>query len=424
MTVLIAGAGIAGLSLALTCDQIGVPFRLFESVRDIKPLGVGINLQPNAVRELEDLGLANALLNTGVQTRAFGLYTKYGQEIWTEPRGKAAGYRWPQYSVHRGQLQQLLYQTLLDRAGDDCVETGWRATGFTHQKNQIELQLCSTRDNAERTEIGAVLVGADGIHSAIRQQLEPDEGPPEWGGAVLWRGTSLSEPFLNDASMVMIGNATQRAVVYPITPPHPTTGLVTINWIAELTYDTDAHWNREDWNRKARLQDFLPQFENWRYDWLDIPELVRAAQTVYEYPMVDRTPIERWTEGAVTMMGDAAHPSYPVGSNGASQAIVDARVLGKMFLQAGVGQAALTAYEAELLPITRKMTLANRSSGPDAVLQLIEDRCDGRFDRLEDVASHQELAEHASAYKRTAGFAIETLNAQARLIPENAQCIC
>lgn len=420
MTVLIAGGGIAGLALALTCQQLGVPFRVFESVADIRPLGVGINLQPSAVRALEELGLVERLDAIGVRTRDYGMYTRFGLHIWTEPRGTWAGYDWPQYSVHRGQLHLMLLQALRERGGGDRVECGWTATGFGNEEGQAVLHL---RDAAgrTRTERGTVLLGADGIHSAIRRQIAPDEGEPVWGGAVLWRGTTRARPFKTGASMVMIGHSGLRFVSYPISRPDPATGLATINWIANLQYPADAHWNKEDWNREARLEDFLPRFEGMRFDWLDVPALVRAADKVYEYPMVDRDPLQRWTVGRVSLIGDAAHAAYPVGSNGAGSAIIDARKLGRAFVEHGVGPAALQAYEAEMLPVTSKVVLTNRVAGPDQILDVVEARCGGRFERIEDVISQQELADHAARYKAIAGFAIDAVNGAPPIVPPGAR---
>ena len=419
MTVIIAGAGIAGLTLGLTLQQIGVPFRIFEAASELKPLGVGINLQPNAVRELFDLGLEAELDRIGIRTRDYGFYTKTGREIWTEPRGLDAGYRWPQYSLHRGKLQMALYDALVERAGRDCVTPGARATGFENVDGGAVLRLDAA---AGATEVhGDLVVAADGIHSAVRRQMRPEEGSPIWGGAVLWRATTEAAPYKSGASMILAGHRTQRIVAYPITPPDPATGLATINWIAELTIDPSRGWRREDWNRRADLGDFLPAFEDWRFDWLDVPALIRGAREVFEYPMVDRDPIERWTDGRVTLMGDAAHPTYPVGSNGASQAIVDARVIGAAFLEHGVGPAALQAYEAVVRPQTERVILANRGSGPDAIMQLVESRCGGVFERIEDVVPHAELAAHAEKYKKIAGFSIAELNARPPLVPAGAR---
>jgi 2-polyprenyl-6-methoxyphenol hydroxylase-like FAD-dependent oxidoreductase len=411
MTILISGAGIAGLTLGLTLHQIGVPFRVFEAVKQLKPLGVGVNLQPNAVRELIEMGLGDMLDRVGVRTRDYGLYSKTGGHIWTEPRGRDAGYLWPQYSVHRGALQMALAEELIRRAGPDCIVTDAACAGYGVRKGRSVLRLKDGREIA-----GDLLVAADGIHSPLRAQMYPDEGAPIWGGAILWRGTTQAVPFLSGASMVLAGHATQRLVSYPITPADPMTGHATVNWIAEITVDPAQGWRKEDWNRAAKIQEFLPAFEDWQFDWLDVPALIKGADQVLEYPMVDRDPVCKWTDGPVTLIGDAAHPTYPVGSNGASQAILDARVLGAQLVAHGVTPAALEAYETEVRPRTTRVTLANRSAGPLGVLQTVEDRCGGVFARIEDVMSHAELAEQADGYKRIAGFDIEALNARPALI--------
>ena len=417
MTVLIAGAGIAGLTLGLTLHQIGVPFRIYEAVRELRPLGVGINLQPNAVRELFDLGLEEDLLRIGVATRTLGFYTKTGQLIWQEPRGRDAGYTWPQISVHRGHLQMMLFEALQQRAGQDVVATGHRATGFRNTADGAELHLAGAEGNVIIR--GDAVIAADGIHSAIRRQMYPDEGPPVWGGAILWRGTTRATPFGDAPGMILAGHDTQRFVAYPISAPDPMTGHALINWIAELRVDPATDWRREDWNRPADLRDFLPAFESWQFDWLDVPGMIRGADAVYEYPMVDRDPVARWTEGAVTLMGDAAHPTYPVGSNGASQAIVDARVMGALLAREGTGGPALQAYEAQMRPRTAAVTLANRVSGPDAILQQVEDLCGGRFDSIDDVISQEDLATHSARYKKLAGIDPKTLNMQPPLVPQD-----
>jgi 2-polyprenyl-6-methoxyphenol hydroxylase-like FAD-dependent oxidoreductase len=421
MTVLIAGAGLAGLSLGLTLHQLGVPFRIFESVNEIKPLGVGINLQPNAVRELCEMGLESELDKIGVRTQELAFFTKSGLPIWAEPRGEPAGYRWPQFSVHRGQLQMVLFNALRKRAGTDCVSPGWRATGYENKADGVTLKLTSTSGNETRVESGKLLIAADGIHSAIRAQMYPGEGEPIWGGAILWRATTQAPAYRTGASMIMAGHDTQRVVAYPISAPDPKTGLATINWIAELTRDPSQGWNKEDWSRRADIAEFLPAFEDWRFDWLDVPALIRGADQVFEYPMVDREPVDRWTDAGVTLIGDAAHPTYPVGSNGGSQAIVDARVLGAQFVKQGVNASALQAFEDEVRPVTSKVTLANRGSGPDAIMQMVEDRCEGTFDSIDDVIEHKVLADHSAKYKAVAGFSIDQLNALAPRIAPDAK---
>ncbi len=420
MTVLIAGGGIAGLALALTCEQIGVPFQVFESVSTLKPLGVGINVQPSAVRELFDLGLEGALDNIGVRTRDYGMYTKKGLHIWTEARGTWAGYNWPQFSVHRGELHMMLYDELIRRAGPESVQTGWAVEYFATEGGEAVLTM-KNRDGETRAERGTLAVGADGIHSAIRQQMVPDEGEPSWGGAMLWRGTTMAKPFLTGASMVMIGYDGFRFVSYPISQPDPETGLAHINWIANLNYDPGASYNKEDYSREAKLDDFLPQFRKMEFDWLDVAGLIESSKKVYEYPMVDRDPLDQWTVGRVTLIGDAAHAAYPVGSNGAGSAIIDAREMGAAFLEHGVTPEALHAYEAKIRPINNKVILTNRTAGPDKILDIVEERCGGQFDNIEDVITQEEMAEHARTYKAIAGFGIQSTNEKPRIIPEGAR---
>ncbi len=417
MTVLIAGGGIAGLTLGLTLHQIGVPFRIYEATTKIRPMGVGINLQPNAVRELLDLGLADELEAIGVKTRQYGFYSRLGKTIWEEPRGKWAGYAWPQYSVHRGALQMMLYEALIKRAGNDCVVTGARAVGFKTGADTAVLQL---ENNDQAT--GDLIIAADGIHSALRAQMYPDEGAPIWNGRVLWRATTKSDAYFGGAAMVMIGHDSLRLVAYPISDADPETNIATINWIAEKKFDLGDSWKKEDWNRAADINDFLPDFEGWKFDWIDVPALIRGAAVVYEYPMVDRDPLTQWTTGRVTLMGDAAHPTYPVGSNGAGQAIIDARIIGARLLEHGVTAQALEAYEAEVRPVATGVARANRAGGgPDGVLQQVEDLCGGDFDDIGDVIPHDDLAAHAEKYKSLAGFSIKALNAKPPIIPKGAR---
>ncbi|MCF6232567.1 MAG: flavin-dependent oxidoreductase [Rhodobacteraceae bacterium] len=414
MTVLIAGGGIAGLTLGLTLHQIGVPFHIYEATREIRPLGVGINLQPNAVRELLDLDLDEDLDAIGVKTRQYGFYSKLGNTIWEEPRGQWAGYAWPQYSVHRGTLQVMLFETLIKRAGAGVITTGARATGFENTRDGPQLHL----ENGDKVT-GSLIISADGIHSALRAQMYPDEGAPIWNGRVLWRATTQADAYFNGASMVMIGHDNLRLVAYPISNPDPVTNIATINWIAEKKFGLGENWRKEDWNRAADINDFLPDFQEWNFDWIDVPSLIKGADVVYEYPMVDRDPLEQWTIGCVTLMGDAAHPTYPVGSNGAGQAIIDARVIGARILEHGITAKALMAYEAETRPVTTNVGLANRAGGgPDGVLQQVEDLCGGVFDDIETVIPHTELAAHAEKYKALAGFSVAALNAKPPIITQ------
>ncbi|MFT5266750.1 MAG: 2-polyprenyl-6-methoxyphenol hydroxylase-like FAD-dependent oxidoreductase [Acidimicrobiales bacterium] len=422
MTVLIAGGGVAGLTMALTCHQIGVPAVVLESVRTLAPLGVGINLQPNAIRELIDLGLGEDLNAIGIEATEWALVGRNGNDVWSEPRGRRAGYRWPQYSVHRGELQMLLYRTVIDRLGADAVRTGHRVTGYRTTPDDVTA-LVDTRDGGSTEISGSVLLAGDGLHSAVRSQMYPDQPEPQWGGAVLWRGAAYGPPIRSGASFTLVGSLDQRFIHYPISAPDPETGLQLQNWIAELAFDPSEGWRQSDWNRQVDVDTFLPAFEDWQFDWLDIPSLVRGAPAVWEFPMVDRDPVDHWVDGRVCLVGDAAHVMYPVGSNGASQAIVDARVMGAMFLDHGVNADALQAFESTLIEPLSSLVLRNRGNGPVGILGLVDERCGGVFDDIDDVIPRAEIEAFMANYKAAAGFAIDELNNAPPTIAPGAQLV-
>jgi 2-polyprenyl-6-methoxyphenol hydroxylase-like FAD-dependent oxidoreductase len=418
MTVLIAGGGIGGLTLALSLHQIGIPCRVFESVSALKPLGVGINVLPHAVRELMELGLHDKLDAAGVRTRELAYFSKAGKPIWSEPRGMEAGYKWPQFSIHRGTLQQILLDTAIERLGADNVLTSHHITGWTETDDGIRADFIdrATGEPAGSHE-GTLLIAADGIHSAIRQKLYPQEGAPIWNGRILWRGVTKSRPFLTGRTMIMAGHEILKFVCYPISNTPDANGDYDVNWIAERHMPPTYQWRREDYNRTAKLDEFLPWFENWTFDWLDVPGLIRNCPHAYEYPLVDRDPVDRWTFGRVTLMGDAAHPMYPIGSNGASQAILDARVLTREILANGEVPAALEAYEAERRPATTDLVMLNRKNGPEQVMQIVEERAPNGYGVVTEVLSQQELEDIAANYKRVAGFQVEGLNAKPPIVP-------
>jgi 2-polyprenyl-6-methoxyphenol hydroxylase-like FAD-dependent oxidoreductase len=419
--VLIAGGGIGGLSLALTLHQIGVPCLVFEAVPQLQPLGVGINLQPNAVRELFDLGLGESALDTiGIQAREWALVGRNGKDIYAEPRGRLAGYRWPQYSVHRGQLQMLLYRTVLERLGADALRLGHRVVGYRNEDGRV-VALIETRDGRRLEARGALLVAADGLHSAVRAQMHPEQPPIHWGGAIMWRGTTRGVPIRTGASFVGLGSLKHRVVFYPISQPDPASGLATINWIAEITVDNSQGWAHGDWNRRVALSEFAHHFEGWDFGWLDVPALLRGASEVFEYPMIDRDPVPTWVDGRVALLGDAAHVMYPVGSNGASQAIVDARVLGAALVEHGVQPAALSSYDGKLCAEMSALVLRNRGSGPFGLLGLVDERCGGVFEDIDQVIPAAEREAYMARYKAAAGFAIDTLNAAPPTIPPGAR---
>ena len=412
--VLVVGAGIGGLVTALSLHAAGVGCTVVDRVRDLRPAGVGINLQPHAVRELVELGLGDALAAIAVATSEMVHYDRFGNRIWGEPRGLAAGYRWPQYSVHRGSLQMLLAATLRERAGSAAIRSGLELETFTETADGVRVRL-RDRVSGRPVEWDAdALVGADGLHSTVRASLHPEEGPPIGAGIRMWRGTAVRAPFLTGSSMIVAGsNASEKFVAYPITPV--VDGLATINWCAEVRLPGEGP--PADWSARGRLGDVLRHFAGWRFDWLDVPDLIRAADPILEYPMIDRDPLPWWSTGRVTLLGDAAHPMYPIGSNGGSQAILDARVLAYHLATAPDTATALAAYERDRLETTTALLLANRRMGAERTLRMVAERAPEGFTRIEDVLSAVELAAIADAYRGTTNTDSTALNTRPSWTP-------
>jgi len=407
MSIVIVGGGIGGLTLALALHQRHIACTVFEAVPELRPLGVGINLLPHSVQQLADLGLQDRLAEVAIETSSLTYYNKHGQRIWQEPRGLAAGYACPQFSIHRGELQMILLDAVRERLGPQAVRTGHPLQTFTQQPGRVLARFADAQGAPVEVE-GELLVGADGIHSVVRRQLWPGEGLPRYGGRVLWRATTDAAPFGDGRSMFMAGHPDVKFVAYPISRPLYDQGRSRINWIAELTVPGDTP-PRHDWNKEVSASVFEAPFQGWRWPWIDIPALIRGARTVYEFPLVDRDPLPQWRQGRATLLGDAAHPMYPIGSNGASQAILDARALADALAAAGNTEAALQAYEDERRPKTAAIVLANRGHGPEQVMQLAEARAPGGFEHVNDVIPQAELQAIADRYKQIAGFAKEQL---------------
>jgi 2-polyprenyl-6-methoxyphenol hydroxylase-like FAD-dependent oxidoreductase len=408
--------------MALTLHQVGVSCIVFEAVREMRSLGVGINLQPNAVRELGDLGIGEAALDgVGLPAKEWALVGLNGNDIYAEPRGRLAGYRWPQYAVHRGAFHLLLYRTVVERLGADAVRLGQRVTGYRKDAGGGVTARLERADGSRAEAAGSLLVGADGIHSAIRAQMHPGQPPIHWGGAVMWRGTAWAKPIRSGASFVGLGTHRQRMVFYPISHPDPRTGLSMINWIAEVTIDSAEGWKQSGWFRPVPIADFVHHFEGWVWDWLDVPALIRQADVAFENPMIDRDPVPTWQDGPVALIGDAAHPMYPTGSNGGSQAIMDARLLGAAIVEHGATPEALAAYDARLCAPVSQLVLRNRGAGPFGLLNLVDERCGGTFDNIDDVIPPQERNAFMAAYKAAAGLAMESLNKAPPTIPAGAR---
>lgn len=406
--VLIVGAGIGGLTAALALHRRGIACMIVESVEELRPLGVGINVLPHAVRVLAELDAADHLAEACVPTGTLMYVNRLGQEIWREPRGVDAGYAHPQFSIHRGVLQMHLLRVVMDRIGPDAVRTGCAVDGFAADADGVTATLTHRDGSAAGTLRAAIMVGADGIHSRVRAILHPEDGGVRHSGRMMWRGVTRARPFLDGRTMIMAGTLDTKFVCYPITPVADD-GLQDLNWVAERKLGGEAP-PPQDWSRVVPTDRFRAPFATWDFGWLDVPALIDGAPAVYEYPMSDRDPLPHWGVDRVTLLGDAAHPMYPIGSNGASQAILDAECLAARVGDLGVGPAALTAYEDERRPATSAIVLANRAGGPEAVMQLAHDRAPDGFDRIEDVIPRAELEEIAARYKQAAGFTIAQVN--------------
>ena len=408
--VLIVGAGIAGLTLALELHDAGISCRIYEAVPEISPLGVGINVLPHASRVLCQLGLKDDLDRVAVTTQESVFYNRFGQLIYREPSGRYAGYDYPQYSIHRGDLQAVLLDAVRQRLGPDAVVLDHRCIGLTQDDLGVQVHFRSTNSDTGLPAVTAdVAVACDGIHSAIRAQLHPDEGPPRYSGINMWRGVAVGRPILTGASMVRAGWLDRgKLVIYPIRNNVDGQGSQLINWVAEI--ETPRHAQR-DWGRQGRLEDFIGAYADWHFDWLDVPAMLRGAQVVLEYPMVDQDPLDRWTFGRVTLLGDAAHPMVPRGSNGAGQAILDARALRRSLSAIDDPRAALRAYEQQRLPATAEVVRTNRRTPPDVIIREVWQRTgDQPFERIEDVISPTELAAISRRYKQIAGYSREAVS--------------
>ena len=408
LDIAIVGGGIAGLTAALSLHAAGFRPTVYEAVQKPAPLGVGINLLPHAVRELAELGLLDELLALGVAITDLNYLTATGELVWHEPRGLAAGYHWPQIAIHRGQLHMFLIEKVQQRLGPQAVRFGAELVGVEPVGIQVEARFVDRASGRETGLRPDVLIGADGIHSAVRRRFYPEEGVPRWNGITLWRSTSPVSAPMGGRAMIWAGWSGQKFVAYPI-GRDPMTGEERLNWVCDLKRaDADTPPPR-DWNRSGDRADFLPRFADWRWPSLDVPAIIAAAGPIYEFPMVDRDPLPGWTFGHVTLLGDAAHPMYPIGSNGATQGIIDARVLAWHLAKAGSAAEALAGYESDRREATARIVLMNRQQGPDRVLDLARERlADGGL--LADVLPAEERAAIAQSYKQTAGFDPAVLN--------------
>jgi len=407
--IVIAGAGIGGLTAAMCLSRAGFDVDVYEAVAELRPLGVGINIQAGAVRILSGLGLEPALAATGIETRELRYANRRGQTIWADPRGRHAGLPWPQFSIHRGELQMILLDAARRMLGVEHLHFGRRISAFEQKGSRVVARFADRDGNLVESVEADILIGADGIHSAVRAHFHPNEGPPKWQGILMWRGVTVGRPFLDGATMVQAGHHTQKFVCYPISRRHAERGEALINWICDLHMGDSAMLPREDWNRPGKLADFLPRFEDWNFGWLDVPGVIRTAHTILEFPMVDRDPLPCWSHGRMTLLGDAAHPMYPIGSNGASQAILDGEAIAQELSAGGDPETALQRYEQRRLPPTARIVDSNRRKGIDIMLDIVEARAPQGFSDLESVLPAAELERIVGDYKKLVSQDRETL---------------
>jgi len=395
--IVIAGAGIGGLSAALCLHEKGFNVKVFEAVDEIRPLGVGINVMPSASQILHDLGLGAQLDAIAVRTRCIEYRTKYGHIIQSDPRNVAAGFSAPQYSIHRGELQFLLFDEVCKRLGKDAVETGKPVSGFRQTADVV-----TTLFEDGSTYDADFLISAEGLRSKVRAQLHPNEGPLCYEGTMMFRGAVEMDQIADGKTMVIAGDHDVKFVTYPISEKYRQEGRALTNWVAELRHSSPRHIDDADWNRGATM-DFITPFKEFMMGDMDCAQIMEATDSVTEFPMVDRDTLSFWTKGRVTLMGDAAHPMYPIGANGATQAIIDARVLADILVK-DPSPEGLKTYEATRLPATRDVVISNRAGGPEQVLDIAAARITGPDDKIEDLISPEELEAVAASYRNVAGF--------------------
>ncbi len=411
MKAIIAGGGVGGLVTALMLHARGIDCEVFEQADAIRELGVGINTLPHAIKELADLGLLDRLDAVAIRTYELFYTNRFGQEIWREPRGLDAGYDIPQFSIHRGRLQAVIYQAVRARLGELRIHMNCRLGSFSEDEGGVTAYFFDRAGAHRFTARGDVLIGADGIHSVVREKLYPKEGVPTWNGLMLWRGAQDWPAFLTGRSMVVAGGLAAKLVIYPIAEGSRADKRLT-NWavIGRVGDGTTPLPHKNDWSRPGRFEDLMPHVQRFRIPFVDGRALIEATPEFWEYPMCDREPLPRWSFGRVTLLGDAAHPMYPVGSNGASQAILDARCLADRLKDADNPVHALWLYEQTRLPYTTEIVRMNRKGGPEGVIDAVEARAPDGFTNIDDVLSFEQRKAIVRGYASAAGFAREQVN--------------
>lgn len=408
MRIAVVGGGIGGLALALGLHQRGIACEVYESAPEVREIGVGITLLPHAMRELAALGLQPQLEAVGIENLESVFFNRWGQFIYREPRGRHAGYEVPELGMHRGKLHGVLYQAALQRLGPAHIHLDHRCVGLQQDTKEVTLAFQDARGQLRPPVQADVVIACDGVNSAVRRQFYPEE-KPAFAGINTWRGVTVHKPILTGKTYMRIGSIdTGKMVIYPIADDVDGQGNQLVNWVAEIR-QADAGMN--DWNQPGRLEDFLPVYQDWKFDWLDVPALITGAREILEYPMVDKDPVPRWTFGRVSFLGDAAHPMYPRGSNGSAQALLDASTLAGLLAQGGDPQQALQRYEGLRLPATAKVVETNRTVPPDFIIMKADELSGGQPfpGTIDDLVSQEELRRISDDYKKVAGFALQSV---------------
>jgi 2-polyprenyl-6-methoxyphenol hydroxylase-like FAD-dependent oxidoreductase len=401
--IAIVGAGIAGLALALGLKRRGIDAHVYEAVPEVKEIGVGITVLPHAMRELAALGLQDKIVAAGIENTESAFFNRFGQLLYKEPRGRFAGYPYPETGIHRGRLHKILYDAARAELAPGRIVTNRRCVGLEQDEDGVTLRFQDTTGGGAAEPLRACIVLAcDGVNSAVRKHFYPGE-QVAFEGINTWRGVARGKPILDGRTYIRIGSIkTGKIVIYPIVDDIDGQGNQLINWTTEAPI---AGRPKNDWNKPGRLEDFLPIYESWRFDWLDVPALLRNSETLLEYPMVDKDPIARWTFGRITFVGDAAHPMYQRGSNGSAQALIDARTLADCMKTAENPIAALADYEKARLETTARIVRTNRAAPPDFINIKVEELTgDAPFDNLDRFISQDALRALSDDYKRVAGF--------------------
>jgi len=410
MKVLIAGAGIGGLTTALSLHKLGIDVTVYESVSEMRPLGVGINILPHASRELIALGLQDELDRFAIRTRSMQYFTRKGKLVISVPCGEYAGYKWPQYSLHRGEFHMMLLNTFKQRAGEDKVITGHQLAEFQQEEKGVTAVFVDPKTHkVVSTAQGDILIGADGLHSNVRKQLYPNEGQPVFAGMILYRGAVKSTPYLDGESMIICGDKRLRLVSYPTSNTAQKQGESQINWVAVQPFASDESQG-EAWDKQAQTNELCEVYKDWNFDWLNVPELMAKTKEVFEFPVYDRDPLSQWTFGRVSLIGDAAHPLIPVSSSGAVHAIIDGRALAYALAKNTDPIAGLKAYEADRLKKANNVVIASRQNGPDEVLEIVNDECPEDAEDIYQYVKQERLQKVIDDFKERSGFAIEVLN--------------